>query len=88
MTKNICNEYLELIKSMNYYDSLNEDCPMGIQEEFHYHISTCVLCKERVFYDSGMWQYSTDEGTKCQRCGSPPGYFCRKGCEELEQQIL
>ena len=42
-----------------------------------------------VFYDRVQ---TTDEGTKCPRCLSPPGYFCQKGCDdysedELEQEL-
>lgn len=82
MTVEICKEYVDLIESMNSFDEKNEDCPRGIVEEFHYHIQTCEVCVERVFYSKGVWQFSTDEGTKCERCGAPPGFFCASGCEE------
>lgn len=82
MTVEVCKEYMDLITSMNSYDEKDEDCPRGIVEEFHYHIQTCKVCENQVFYNQGYWEFSTDEGIKCKECGAPPGFFCRDGCVE------
>ena len=89
MTIEICKEYLKLCEGMNGCDpDDDEDKWNHLSDLFHHHLDTCLKCDERAFYSEGCWQWSTDEGTKCKRCLSPPGYFCKKGCEDYYEKEI
>jgi len=43
---------------------------------------------------SETWEHNFEkmttmyEDTQCHRCGAPPGYFCRDGCEDIDIETI